>query len=148
MRYLLILIICSSYLLVSCAVSKCYESSNLELSSPNLTIQECKKPHNAFCAVGTFKNGKDPWSTCGDDEFCISKGCSDTRYCPKSGTFEHDLPGSSNVKFTITCCETDLCNVESNVETDVESSAKTLCRISFSSLFYMSIFCFFYFVTL
>ena len=138
MKLLLILTFFSSYLLVSCTVSKCYQASNIGLYSSNSTIEECKPPYLDFCVIATWKNGDVPWNTCGDDEFCMTKGCADARFCTKPGTFEHDYPGLDNVKFTVTCCDTDLCN----------DSAKTLERNSFSCLFYISLYYYLYFVTL
>ena len=135
MKFLLILTFCSSCLLVSCSVSKCYEANNLDYYSSNLTIEECALPNSDFCAIATWKNGEVPHERCGVEEICISKGCFGDRYCKKPGTFEHDFPGYSNVKFKITCCDTDLCNIE--------SSAKTLYKFSFSSLFYMCILVYF-----
>ena len=128
MRYLLILIICSSYLLVNCAVSKCYDFSEIEYDYSNLTIKECKPPYTDFCATITVRNGEIPYFTCGDKEFCISKGCYST-YCPTSGTYDLDYSGLSDVKFTVTCCDTDLCNVE--------SSAENAFKNCFSTLYYM-----------
>ena len=66
----------------------------------------------------------------------------------KTGTYERDYAGLSNVKFTVTCCDTDFCNVESQVEINVDSSITTLNRTSLSCLFYMSFFYYLYFVTL
>ena len=128
MRVLLVIIFISNYLLVSYAVSKCYEARSVELYSTNLTIEDCHPDYSKFCATATIKNGEVYDYNCGDEEFCMSKGCTDTKYCTEPGIFEHNYPGYSNVKFTITCCDTDLCNVE--------SSAKTLYKISFSCLFY------------
>ena len=139
MRLLLILTYFTSYLLVSCAVSKCYESSNIDFYSSNLTIEECTPPFMDFCATATIKNGDVSDFTCGVEEFCMSKRCSNSMHCTEPGTFERDYPGLSEVKFTVTCCDTDLCNVE--------SSAKTLYRTSFIFVFYISKFYYLYFVT-
>ena len=136
MRCLLVLIFCSSYLLVSCTVSKCYEASNMDWYPYNSTIENCKIPKNAFCGTATYKNGEIPWNTCGDEEICYLKECYDTKYCTKPGTFEHDYHGLDNVTFTVTCCDTDLCNIE--------SSAKILNNDIFSSLFYMCVLVYFY----
>ena len=138
MKFLRILIIFKSYLLVNCAGLKCYHASNID-SFPNSTIKDCEKPYDAFCATAAFRNGEVPGFTCGDDEFCYSKSCADSIYCTKRGTWKHDYPGLSNVKYTLTCCDTDLCNVE--------SSAKTLYRTSFNFVFYISKFYYLYFVT-
>ena len=140
MKFLLVLIFCSSYLLVSCTVSKCYEASNMDWYPYNSTIENCKTPNNVFCGTATYKNGEIPWNTCGDEEICYFKHCYDTKYCTKPGTYEHDYRGLDNVTFTVTCCDTDLCNVE--------SSAKTLYIPSLSCLFYISVFIYLYFVTL
>ena len=140
MRYLLILMFCSSYLLVKCAVSKCYHGSNRDRYLSNLTIKECWYPDNKFCTTNKIKNGEVPEYTCGDDEFCTAKNCVGSMFCKKPGTFEHDFPGLNNVKLTITCCDSDMCNVR--------SSSTTSNRTSFSCLFYMSVFCYLYFVTL
>ena len=134
MRLLLVLTFCLNYFLNSCAVSKCYEYSNIDLYLSNLTIRECDKYYSDFCAISKVKNGVVPKYNCGDDEFCTSKGCYGSTYCTKPGTFEHNYPGLSNVKFTITCCDTDLCNVE--------SSATALYKCSSSCLFYMSVYIF------
>ena len=129
MKILLIVTFCSTYLFVSCAVSKCYLANNLDLYPSNLTVEECKPQwlNWDFCATATWKNGEDPDLTCEDEVFCTN--CSDSTYCKKPGEFVHDYPGLSNVKITVTCCDTDLCNVE--------TSAKTLYRISFSCLTYV-----------
>ena len=140
MRCLLIITIFTSYSIVSCAVSKCYQASNIEICSSNSTIEYCKPPYLDFCGIATWKNGDVPNYTCGDEEFCVTKRCADTRYCKKPGTFEHDFPGLNNVKLTVTCCDSDMCNVG--------SSSTTSNRTSFSCLFYMSVFCYLYFVTL
>ena len=99
-------------------------------------IEECDTDFIHFCETSTFKNGEITDYTCGYDEFCTSKSCYDSVHCTKPWTFEHDYPGLNNVKFTITCCDTDLCNVQ--------SSAKNLYEISFSSLFYMCVLVIFY----
>ena len=140
MKYLIILTFCLSYLLVNCAVSKCYEGNNLDFNSLNLTIKECDTYYHDFCAIVTSRNGEIPHRTCGDDEICIAKGCIDTTLCTKPGTYEHDYTGLSDVKFTVTCCDTDLCNVE--------SSAKFFIKISFSSLFYMCVLVLFYLISI
>ena len=88
---------------------------------------ECDTYYHDFCATFTSRNGEVPHRTCGDDEICTSKGCIDTTFCTKPGTYEHDYPRLNNVKFTVACCDTNLCNVQ--------SSAKFLNRISLSSLF-------------
>ena len=139
MKFLLILTFCSSYFFVTCAVSKCYHANNIDLYSSNLTNEECKPPYSDFCGTSTWKNGDVPWGTCGDDEYCTSKGCCSSMHCTKPGTYGHDYPGLSNVKYTVTCCDTNLCNVQ--------STAKTLYEISFSCLFYMSVY-YIYFITL
>ena len=140
MRCLLVLIFCSSYFSFSCGVSKCYDFTNTYFHSSNLTIEECPPEYMDFCATVTVRNGEIPDFTCGDEEFCTSKECLDSLHCTEPGTFELDYPGLSTVKFTITCCDTDLCNVE--------STAKNLYRTTFSSLFYISLFYYLYFVTL
>ena len=139
MRCLLIITIFTSYSIVSCAVSKCYQASNIEIYSSNSTIEYCKPPYLDFCGTATWKNGEVPWNTCGNDEFCTTKRYADNMFCKKPGTFEHDFPGLNNVKLTVTCCDSDMCNVE--------SSAKTLNRTSFRCLIYMSVFCYLYFFT-
>ena len=88
----------------------------------------------------TYKNEELPYPTCGNEEICIARGCADTKYCPKPGTFEKDFPGLSNVKVTVTCCDTDLCNIE--------SIAKISYEKSFSFLFYICIFVFTYLTSL
>ena len=128
--------LCSSYLLVSCAVLKCYKFSNLDIIPSNSTIEECWYPNNEFCATAKYKNGEVSHLTCGDDEFCTRKGCVDYTFCKKPGTFELDFPGLSNVKFTIICCDADLCNVE--------NSAKSLYKNSSSCLFYICIFYYYF----
>ena len=101
----------SSFILVSCVGLKCFESSNIDFSPLNSTIKNCKKPHNAYCATATIRNREIPGYTCRGDEFCITKGCSDSIYCTKPGTYERDYPRLNNMKYTVTCCDTDLCNV-------------------------------------
>ena len=124
MNVLAILLFCSNCLFVSCAVSKCYEANNIDFYSSNLTVVECNPSHTGFCATTTFRNGDFPDVTCGDEELCYRKDCDNTMHCTKPGTFELDYVHLKNVKFTITCCDTDLCNVE--------NSAKTLYKISFN----------------
>ena len=140
MKFLIISTVCLSYLLVICFGLKCYEASNVEINSSNLTIEECSYLHNSFCATATFRNGEVPHLKCGDDEICTSKGCTDSIHCKNPGTYKRNYPGLSYVEITITCCDTEFCNVE--------SSAKTLYRTSFSCLFYISVFNYLYFVTL
>ena len=126
----------------SCAGLKCQQASNLDFYPPNSIVEECDPPHNAYCATATIRNGEIPGYTCGDDKFCKTKSCSNSVHCTKPGTFERDYAGLNNVKYTVTCCDTDLCNVG--------SSAKTLYRASFSCIFNMSVFFFLlrYFVNL
>ena len=47
-------------------------------------------------------------------------------YCTKTGTYKRNYLGSSNMEITVTCCDTNLCNVE--------SSAKILYGINSSYL--------------
>ena len=138
MKFLLIFTVCVSYFLVSCAGLRCYEANNIDHYSSNATIEECTEP-TVFCATVTFRNGQVPWNTCGDEEFCASSACYNYEFCKEPGTFEHDYPRLENVKVTITCCDTDLCNGE--------SSAKTSNRISFPSFICMSVFVYYYFMT-
>ena len=140
MKFLVVLMFCSSCLLASCAGLKCYRASNLDFYLFNLTIEECISDFSDVCATSTSRNGEVSYRTCGDEEFCTAKGCIDSRFCTKPGTYEHGYPGHQNVKFTITCCDADLCNVE--------SSAKTLNRICFNSLFYMCVLVYFYLTSL
>ena len=107
MKCLPILIPFSSYLLVSCAGLKCYQDSNIDSYSSNVFIEDCDTDFIDFCGISTFKNGEVPDYTCGYDEFCTIKGCFDSIHCKKSGTYDYDYPGSSNIKLTITCCDTD-----------------------------------------
>ena len=140
MKFLPVFTFFFSYLLVSCAGLKCYQDSNIDSYSSNVFIEDCDTDFIDFCGTSTFKNGESPDYTCGDDEFCTSKGCYDSMHCSNTGTYDYDYPELSDVKLTITCCDTDLCNME--------SSAQTLYRNSFSCLFYMSFFYFLYFITL
>ena len=134
MKFLLILTFCSSCLFVSCAGLRCYEGRNIGFES-NETIEECRYPYMDFCVTATFRNGEVPQYTCGEQEFCTTKRCYNTDYCKEAGTYERDYLRMENVKFTMTCCDTDLCNDE-----NILTSAKTLNKISFSCLFYMSVF--------
>ena len=137
MKFLLILKFFISYLFFICAGLKCQLSSNRDVYLQNSTIEECWYPHNAFCATATFKNGIVPHLSCGDDEICTTKTCSDSNYCYLE-TYDYEIYPETII--TVTCCDTDLCNVE--------SSAKTFYRTCFSSLFYISVFYYLYFVTL
>ena len=76
----------------------------------------CKSQHfnTDFCATATWITGEVPYLTCGDQEFCTLTGCSGSMYCKKPGDFVHDFPGLNNVILIITCCDTDLCNIESS----------------------------------
>ena len=111
MRFLLILMFCSSCLLVNCAALKCYKSSNIDIFKSNSTIEECWSYNNEFCATATIRNGQVSYLSCGDEELCIRKSCTDSIYCTKPGTYERDYPRLNNMKYTVTCCDTDLCNV-------------------------------------
>ena len=142
MKFLLVLTFCTSCLLFSCAGLRCYEGRNIGFET-NETIEECSYPYMDFCITATFRNGEVPKYTCGDQEFCTTKRCYNTDYCKEPGTFERDYLRKENVTFTMSCCDTDLCNFENTL-----SSANTLYKISFNLLFYMSAFtysCFFVF---
>ena len=111
-------------------------------SEPNIEV--CSVYHGSaytdFCATITFKNGEIPDRECGDEEFCTEKGCTSSYYCKEEGTFEQDFPGIENVKFTIACCQEDLCNVEN------ETTESTACKINSSYLVCIFVFNFFVFL--
>ena len=100
----------TSFLLVSCAGSKCYEYSNVDSDSSDLTIEKCDPYYSDFCATDTFRNGFYD-NTCGDEEFCTVKACHSSSHCKEPGTYEYDYPGYGNYKSTTTCCDKDLCNI-------------------------------------
>ena len=132
MKLLLILTVCLSYSIRNCDALKCYEIDNLGINSSKVNTEKCKPPMTDFCVTTSIKNGDDPYFTCGDREFCVSKGCFNSMYCKEPGTYEHYHPNEKNVQFKITCCGTDLCNFE--------SSARTLNKTFFTSIFSMIIF--------
>ena len=140
MKFLLILTFCTSCLLFSCAGLRCYEGRNIGFES-NETIEECSYPYMDFCITATFRNGEVPKYTCGDQEFCTTKRCYNTDYCKEPGTFERDYLRKENVTFTMSCCDTDLCNIE-----NIFSSAKTLKKLSLNLPFYMNVFLYFYYI--
>ena len=115
MKFLLILNILTIYLLVSCVGLKCYESSNVETELSNLTIDECDPDYPEYCVTITVKNGAISYLKCGDEEFCTSRGCY-FDLCTKPGTYEDYYPEFPNVKYTVFCCDTDLCNVVSSAK--------------------------------
>ena len=135
--------ICSSHGL------KCYE---YKLNSPRFTssepiVQDCDPYNYGYenydysihqCATVTFKNYEDPDVNCGDEEFCTERGCISTSFCNELGTpHENNHPGRRNVNVPMTCCESDLCNIEAP-DKDFISSAKTFNKTS--SLFCIIIF--------
>ena len=134
MKILLILTFRTICLLFSYAGLKCFKGRNIGFES-NETIEECSYPYMDFCITATFRNGEVPKYTCGDQEFCTTKRCYNTDYCKEPGTFERDYLRKENVTFTMSCCDTNLCNVEVSL-----NSAKTLNKISLSVLVCMSAF--------
>ena len=82
------------------------------MSIYNSTIEECWYSHNAVCATDTFKNGIVPHMSCGDDEICTTKTCSDSNYCYRE-TYDSGYP---QMKTTVTCCDTDFFNVEKSAK--------------------------------
>ena len=118
--------ICSSYGL------KCYEYKldNPRSTYSEPTVEDCnadsfdngKFDHYYFgngsyyCATVTYKNGDNPFVDCGGAEFCTERGCISDWKCIRLGTPHNNIhPGYfiNNVNVTMTCCEKDLCNIES-----------------------------------
>ena len=140
MKVLTAFLLFATFFICSSAGLKCYEYKIgllrfMNTSEPS--VQVCQGNYwsdyydyglhdPTVCATVTFKNGEIPNKECGDAEFCTEKGCIGTSYCKELGTFEHHHPGWSDVKAAVSCCEEDLCNVD--------SSAKTCKNIN--SLFY------------
>ena len=92
---------------------------------------------SVYCATITFKNGEDPDAGCGGAEFCTERGCISSSFCKQLGTHEHTYPMRSHVKVTMTCCEGDLCNIESSAQT-FNYTNSVVCIIMSSFLFLFS----------
>ena len=141
MKYLVVFSAFLVYFTCNCTVQKCYsyEVNDPRFNKSKPKIEVCRYPYNAFCASATHKNGEVPYETCEDDEYCTELGCVGDLYCEKPGTYQHDYPGLRNVRFNMTCCDTNLCiNFEKEPETSnskTESSAQSSNEICFYSLF-------------
>ena len=110
---------------------KCYDykvNSPGRITSSELAVDDCNSypgdygsyggygGYLVYCGTITFKNGEIKNKDCGDAEFCTERGCIDSSHCKHIGTFEHNYP-NTNFKVTMTCCEEDLCNIESSAQT-------------------------------
>ena len=149
MKLAIVLTIFSSYLLLNCEGLKCYDTGGFVADPSNVTTEECQPPFTNFCVTMKIDNGVDRYIYCGNEEFCTSKGCFNNMYCDEPGTFVRDHPTVGNATFTITCCDTDFCNINA-VKSEKESSANPLYAISFiSSTGFSLIFCLsFFFISI
>ena len=111
MKYLVVFSAFLVYFTCLCTVQKCYnyEVNDTIPDKSQPEIETCECPYNAFCASVTFKNAEVPYETCGDDEYCTELSCVSDLYCIEPGTYQHDYPGLRNVRFSMTCCHTNLC---------------------------------------
>ena len=103
-----------------------YRSTNCS-SGP--IVEVCHESYSSFCATAYNSRYHESYYDCGEQGSCIEKACTGTNFCKGPGTF--DLEGSYG-KFTVECCEGDLCNSFSSA---LICQANLLCYILFLSLF-------------
>ena len=139
-----LLVVFSTFLVYFFSISvglECYKYNNFLLNEgierePHVKV--CKGRNSDFCYAAAMKKSDTPFVECDHDEFCIEQGCIDDEFCNETGTFERGYPGLENKTFTISCCEEDLCNLD----TPANASSKT----GFNVLLYTVIFYLFVFI--
>ena len=98
-------------------------SSSLQCYLGNSTDRiriTCSFYNSKFCVIYKFKSGV--IDNCGE-YICTELSCTDDTICKESGTSVLEMYG---MKITTTCCDKDLCNIES-----IESSAQRLNKRNF-----------------
>ena len=110
----------------TCDDMRPYRSTNC---STGPIVEVCEEPYSNFCATAYNFRDQGPYYNCGEQENCREQGCSGTHFCKEPGTFE--MEGTYG-KFTVECCEGDLCNSFSSA---LICQANLLCYILFLSLF-------------
>ena len=135
MKLFVIFTLCIACFIHSLAGLKCYTCDDIQ---PNLStncssgpvVEVCEEQYSSFCAIAYNYRDQGPYYNCGEQENCREQGCTGTNYCKEEGTFE--VEGMLYGKFTIECCEGDLCNSFSSAHI---CKANLLCYISYLCLF-------------
>ena len=76
---------------------RCYEGDKT-----NQSVITCPEQYSDFCTIYEYND------EC-EDNICTELGCVDDRDCEEPGTSKQEKYG---MNFTLTCCDTDLCNLK------------------------------------